>query len=385
MKVSAVLAVIAILLLVTILWDVFETIILPRRVTRRFRLARLFYMSTWRPWRVVASSMKPGNRRESFLSYFGPLSLLVLFGVWALGLIVSFALLHLAAGSAINLPGMPGDHPGFWPDLYMSGTTFFTLGLGDVTPRTSIARFITVLEAGIGFGFLALAISYLPVLYGAFSRREVNISLLDARAGSPPTAAELLKRHAQPQSLPALEQYLRDWESWAAELMESHLSYPVLCYFRSQHNNQSWLAALATILDVSALLVAFGQGALKWQARMTFAISRHAVVDLAQVLKCAPQAPAEARLSDGDLEKLLKLTEAAGVPKCAKENAQTLTNLRAMYEPYIAALSDRLLMYVAPWSLQAKPADNWRTSAWARISAEKDPSLISENEEREHF
>jgi hypothetical protein len=382
---SALLAVIGILLPAIILWDVFETIILPRRVTRRFRLARLFYKSTWMPWRAVACVMKPGNRREAFLSYFGPLSLLILFAVWAVGLIVSFALLHMAAGSAINLPGMPGDRPGFWSDLYMSGTTFFTLGLGDVTPRTSIARVITVMEAGLGFGFLALAISYLPVLYGAFSRREVNISLLDARAGSPPTAAELLRRHAQPHSLPALEQYLRDWESWSAELMESHMSYPVLCYFRSQHNNESWLAALATILDVSGLLIAFGTGTLQWQAKMTFAISRHAVVDLAQVLKCAPQAPKEPRLHEGDLAKLLKLTEAAGVPKCSQENAKMLTELRAMYEPYIAGLSDRLLMYVPPWHLAATRADNWKTSAWARISGDKGPQTIAESEEREHF
>jgi hypothetical protein len=381
----ALLAMIGILLLVVILWDVFETIILPRRVTRRFRLARLFYKTTWQPWRAVACSMKPGNRRESFLSYFGPLSLLVLFGVWAAGLIVSFAILHMAAGSAINLPGMPGDHPGFWSDLYMSGTTFFTLGLGDVTPRTSIARVITVMEAGLGFGFLALAISYLPVLYGAFSRREVNISLLDARAGSPPTAVELMRRHAQPHSLPALEQYLRDWESWSAELMESHMSYPVLCYFRSQHNNESWLAALATILDVSGLLVAFGTGTLQWQAKMTFAISRHAVVDLAQVLKCAPQEPKEPRLREGELAKLLKLTEAAGVPKCSLEKAETLKELRAMYEPYIAGLSDRLLMYVPPWSLATTRKDNWKTSAWARISGEKFPSAIGEGEDKEHF
>jgi hypothetical protein len=383
--VSALLAVIAIFLLAIILWDVFETIILPRRVTRRFRLARLFYMSTWRPWRAVACSMKPGNRREAFLSYFGPLSLLLLFGVWAAGLILSFALLHLATGSAINVAGMPGERPGFWSDLYMSGTTFFTLGLGDVTPRTSIARFVTVIEAGLGFGFLALAISYLPVLYGAFSRREVNISMLDARAGSPPTAAELLKRHTQPQSVQALEQYLRDWESWAAELMESHMSYPVLCYFRSQHNNESWLAALATMLDVSAVLVAFGSGALKWQAKMTFAISRHAVVDLAQVLKCAPKAPKKPRLREGDLAHLVKIAEAAGVPKCSKENEQALTELRAMYEPYIAALSDRLLMYVAPWSLDAKPKDNWRTSAWARISGERDARVLGDGEEKEHL
>jgi hypothetical protein len=378
-------ATIALLLTWIILWDVFETIILPRRVTRKIRIARLFYRWMWQPWRAVASRMKQGARRESFLGYFGPLSLILLFGVWALGLILSFAILHMAAGSAINVAGMPGEHPGFWSDLYMSGTTFFTLGLGDVTPRTSLARFITVAEAGIGFGFLALAITYLPVTYGAFSRREVNISLLDARAGSPPTATELLKRHAQPHSLPTLQQYLRDWETWSAELMESHLSYPVLCYFRSQHNSQSWLAALTTILDTSAFLIAFGNGSLKWQAKMTFAISRHALVDLAQVMNCAPQKPKEPRLREGELAKMIKVAEAAGVPKCSLENIQTLTELREMYEPYIVPLSSRFLIYVAPWSLDGKSKDNWRTSAWGRISAAGATVVVGDGEEREHF
>jgi voltage-gated potassium channel Kch len=388
---SVLLAVVGLLLLAVILWDVFEVIILPRRVTRRVRLARMFYKLTWTPWRAVTSRMRRGAWRESLLSFYGPLSLLMLFAVWAVGLMFCFAILHFAAGSEVTLVGSApapsafGSHSSFWTDLYMSGTTFFTLGLGDVTPRTTLARVITVTEAGIGFGFLGLAISYLPVLYGAFSRREVNISLLDARAGSPPTAAEFLKRHTQPQSVEALAEYLRDWETWAAELMESHLSYPVLCYFRSQHNNESWLAALTTILDVSALLIAYGTGALRWQAKLTFAISRHAVVDLAQVLKCPPRAPDVDRLPAAQLEKLKALLIPAGVSQCRAENDQTLVELRLMYEPYITSLSDRLLMYVTAWTSEKKPSDNWQTSAWARISADLPPSPHLQKDEKEHF
>jgi hypothetical protein len=380
--------IIGLAVVVVVLWDVFETIILPRRVTRRFRLVRLFYRNTWIPWSRVARAIRRGSRRESFLSYFGPLSLLALFVVWAAGLIFAFALLHFGAGSAINSPIAPTGHPGFRTDLYLSGTTFFTLGLGDVTPRTEFARVITVMEAGIGFGFLAVVISYLPVLYGAFSRREVNISLLDARAGSPPTAAELLRRHTQPQSVAALEQYFHDWETWAAELMESHLSYPVLCYFRSQHNNQSWLAALTTILDASALLIAYGQGALRWQAKLTFAISRHAVVDLAQVLDCPPKRIDGERLPADELRKLLALLIAASLSECCEDNReedeQRLGDLRRMYEPYIEALSIRLLMPVGKWVPSKAIVDNWRTSAWARISTDIETPL-SEREEKEHF
>jgi hypothetical protein len=353
-----------------ILWDVFETIILPRRVTRKFRLARIFYRSTWMPWSAVARRMRSVNQRESFLSFFGPLSLLFLFGVWAVGLVFGFAIVHMAVGSAIEIQSAAGTHAGFWTDLYMSGTTFFTLGLGDVTPKTAAARVVTVFEAGIGFGFLALAISYLPVLYGSFSRREVNISLLDARAGSPPTAAELLKRHTQPHSVEALQEFLHEWEAWAAELMESHLSYPVLCYFRSQHNNQSWLASMATILDTSALLIVYGTNSLRWQAQLTFAISRHAIADLAQVMNCPPIKARNERLPEEVLKELCGLLVNAGISECRLGDDQKLGKLRQMYEPYVAALSARLMMPVGGWMTETKRLDNWKTTAWATISGD---------------
>src|SRR5262249_25626507 len=156
-----------ILLILVILWDAFETIILSRRVSRKFRLTRLFYRTAWAPWSAIARRIRPGNRRENFLMGFGPLSLILLLGAWGGGLIFSFALLHWGLGS--HLSASDGSH-GLRTDLYMSGTTFFTLGLGDVTPGTTTARFLTVLESGMGFGFLALVIGYLPTVSQAFSR-----------------------------------------------------------------------------------------------------------------------------------------------------------------------------------------------------------------------
>src|ERR1051326_643033 len=215
----------AILLILVVLWDAFETVILPRRVTRRLRLTVLVYRFTWGPSLMLARKMRRSGTRETFLSFYGPLVLILLLGVWVASLIMGFALLHWAFGSQLVDPDGPA---GFGTDVYMSGTTFFTLGLGDVTPHTATERVITVIEAGMGFGILALVISYLPILYQAFSRREVNISLLDARAGSPPSAVELLRRYGQSENLNGLETLLQSWETWAAELMESHLSYPSL-------------------------------------------------------------------------------------------------------------------------------------------------------------
>jgi hypothetical protein len=217
----ALVAILGLALIGIVLWDGFEAMLLPRRVTRSRRFSRLFYRATWAPWAALARRLRPGRRRETFLSTFGPLSMLGLFGTWAVGLIVGFALVAWALGSPLR--GLEGP-AGVLDYLYLSGVTFFTLGFGDLTPITPAGRAWAVAEAGVGFGVLAVVISYLPVLYGAFSRREVTISLLDARAGSPPTAAQLLLRLAPTRGHAALGQFLEEWERWAAELLESHLS-----------------------------------------------------------------------------------------------------------------------------------------------------------------
>lgn len=366
MRLSAGIA--GLIILFVVLWEAFESIILPRRVTRPFRFVRIFYRVSWKIWARVNGLVPSKKLREAHLSYYGPLSLLMLFATWACLLVLAFAILHWSAGSALS--ATPGEAASFRTDLYLSGTTFFTLGLGDVTPRTSLARAITVIEGGMGFGFLAIMVSYLPTLYGAFSQRELNISLLDARAGSPPTAAELLRRHAQFADNEVLTPYLRDWEIWAAQLMESHLSYPVLCYFRSQHDNQSWLAAFTAVLDVSALLIAYGEGTAKWQARLTFAIARHAVLDLSEVLRVAPARPVQDRLPPeqaAEVRNLLVECRASG--KCTEAGDQKLAQLREMYEPYLNGLSLRLLMPLPSWGVGHKFVENWKRSAWGRISS----------------
>ncbi len=351
------------LIIAGILLEAFETIVLPRRVTRRFRLTRLYYRILWIPWRKIAHSIKSPKRREGFLSYFGPLSLLGLFALWAAMLILGFGLLYFSDARQDQ------THPTLQTCFYLSGTTFFTLGLGDVTPHTSTERVLAVFESGLGFGFLALVLSYLPVIYQAFSRREVAIVLLDARAGSPPTAAELLRRHAGVHGLEALQRLLRDWERWSAELLESHVSYPVLTYFRSQHNNESWLAALTALLDTSALIIACAEGTSVRQARLTFAMCRHAIVDLAQVFSAAPLAQAANRLSASELVLLRASLADTGLnlPDTPETN-EKLNKLRGMYEPYVQALAQFLYMDLPPWILAKESSDNWKTSAWGRIS-----------------
>lgn len=359
-------AISGVVLILVVLGDAFETIVLPRRVTRRVRLARLFFRFTWLPWSALVQWISSGKRRETSLSFYGPLSLLALLMVWATGLIFGFAILQWANGSAID---SAKSHPGFGTDLYFSGTTFFTLGLGDVIPRTPLARGLTALEAGMGFGFLALVIGYLPAFNQSFSRREVNISLLDARGGSPPTASEMLRRHSYDPRLEELRQVLRDWELWSAELLESHLTYPVLAYFRSQHENQSWLGALTAILDTCAFVMTEFEGACARQAELTFAIARHAVVDLALILQRPPREPEKDRLPLEQLETLRANLEWNGLKvRRGSIPDQKLLELRQMYEPYVNSLSGYLAIMIPPWMGEASLADNWQTTAWGTDS-----------------
>lgn len=350
-------------IIAAILLEAFETIILPRRVTRRFRLTRAFYLSLWIPTKAIARLIPSTKTRESFLSFFGPLSLLILFALWATCLIFGFGFLYYG-----NTPHDP-TRPSLETCFYLSGTTFFTLGLGDVTPHTSVERVLAIFESGLGFGFLALIISYLPVIYQAFSKREVSIVLLDARAGSPPTATELLLRHAGPHGLDALLILFRDWEHWSAELLESHISYPVVSYFRSQHSNESWLAALATILDSTALLIATSDNPCSRQARLTFAMCRHTVADLAQVFFAKSVAGAPDRLPPEQLARMYASLEHAGYQLRNDEASHAkLKELRDMYEPYIHSLARYLYVELPPWILASNITENWKTSAWGRIS-----------------
>jgi hypothetical protein len=288
--------------------------------------------------------------------------MLLLIILWATGLIMGFAMLLWGSHAIAAASSGPA---GFATHVYLSGTTFFTLGLGDIAPGTPFGRFLVALEAGLGFGFLALVISYLPLLNQSFSHREVTISLLDSRAGSPPTAAEMLRRHLHHGNLDDLRQLLHSWERWSAELLESHLSYPVLARFRSHHDSQSWISSLTAILDTCAFVLAGLENTCTRQAQFTFAMARHTVVDLAQVFRCLPQQPEQNRLTPENFVVLCDLLAAEGiVMRERKEIEQRLTELRMMYEPYLYTMSRYFLLSLPPWTPQVTHPDNWQTSPW---------------------
>jgi len=374
-------AIFGIVIIFVVLLDAFETVVLPRRVTRQFKLTAWFYRRTWIPWRKIAAHIRPAARQQSFLGYFGPLSLIMLLAFWAASLIVGFALLQYGIGGHEQLGSEPIT---FGRILYHSGETFFTLGYGDIVPTSSGARALSVFEAFMGFAFLGVVIGYLPVVYASFSRREIQISMLDARAGSPPTATELLVRLAGSSENPAIDQIvldevLRDWERWAGELLESGISYPVLSFFRSQHSNQSWLGALMIMLDVTSLAITGIERIHPGQARLTFAMARHAAVDLAQVVNARydPQAPE--RLTDNDFDALRETLAAAGLKlRTGDEARQKLNKLRSMYEPYLHSMAKNLMVALPPWRHPAKMRDNWQAGPWDRMIQAKSLAVLGQ-------
>ena len=360
--------------------DALQTIILPRRPTGHLRLTRVFYILTWTPWSWIARHVRSAKVRERVYSVYGPLSLVLLLVVWALLLITGFGLMYFALGTPFSDAMMARYGSGrfaFLTDFYVSGTTLFTLGLGDVVPLSPPARGLIIFESGVGLGLVALVVGYLPVLYTAFSRREVLVALLDARAGSPPTAAELLSRHGFEGGERALVELLAEWERWSAELLESHVSYPILCYYRSQHDNQSWLAGMVTVLDACALLIASALGKAAGglsarQAQLTFAIARHALVDLGHVFELDGEvkrlvASGEERLPASDFRRLCGALGYTAIQLCGDEgSAARLHQLRQMYEPHAQALAQYLGLAMPLWMAEQRATDPWRKVAGLR-------------------
>jgi hypothetical protein len=340
-----------------ILHDAFEVMLLPRRVKSKMRIVRYFFSGTWAFWRAAARRLKTADRRHNFLGLYGPLSLLLLLVVWASGLILAFGSLFWVINGAYMNPAQ------ILNQLYFSGVTFFTLGYGDLIPQSAAAKVLSVMEAGTGLGFIAMVIGYLPVLYQLFSRREAQVMMLDSVAGSPPTATTLIKRHAEGHSLDGLDILLRHWQQWSAELLESQLSYPMLAYYRSQHDNQSWLAALTAVMDASVLVMVGLDGVRTFQASLTFATARLALIEMGRVLAVGPAKLDENRLNAtafAEIKRQLVQSDVCFVDDNAAE--EKLSAFRQTYEPFLHGLAEHLVLELPGWLPAPGQVDNWVNS-----------------------
>jgi hypothetical protein len=335
-----------------VLFEAFETIVLPQRVRRRWRITAAVYAVSWPPYRAVAAASRNGRRREQILGYYGPGSLLFTIAAWFAGIILGYALALWAFANNFG-----GHVHSFGDASYVAASAVFTLGFSDAVPDGTGARALAVAAGGTGFASLALLVAYLPTLYQAFSRRETYISQLDARAGSPPSAGELLARNSGEGS-DDLGPFLLAWEGWSADLLESLLSFPTLGFYRSHHDNQSWLAALTAVLDTCSVVLVSEQHRPHRQAKLTYAMCRHAAVDLSRALHASPVSNVD-RLDAAGFERL-RTRLASSEWHLPDDAAPKLAKLRHGYESYVVGLSRRLLMPLPDWTAPDGAQDSWR-------------------------
>jgi hypothetical protein len=319
------------ILIALMLSEFFVTFLLPRRVRRDPRIARGLLRLLWQPWRAIARLLSSATA-DQLLGFFGPLALIFELVVWTFGLIIGFGLVEWSATGGQ-----------FGHELFFSSGVFLS---AEGVSGSALVHAIRLFEAASAIGVLFIVIGYLPAIYGAFSRRETAVSQLATRAGSPPAAGRILIRAAGREHWRELERDLRAWEEWTAELMETHLSYPLLSFYRSQHVNQNWLAALTAMVDVAAFVKAVDPEVDA--AEVTFSIGRHALSDLALQQGVGPRDCN--RLSLDDFEELYaRVEDAIERPVERDEAYRRLQKMRDAYEPKAMALADHLALELPPW------------------------------------
>jgi hypothetical protein len=333
------------------LWDGFATTVLPRTVAPMKRLSGRFNRLSWRLWAAAGRRVRPDGLRLSVLAVYGPISVVLLLVIWAGLMIVGFAMIYHAMGPRFRVDGGPLD---FGALVYMSGSTFLTLGLGDITSTDPMARTFMILETATGYIFLGLIITYMPVLEQAYGSREVGNQLIHSRAGHPPGAIKLLHRHASPDRLEILRGILREAERWMAEILQTHLSHPVLSFYRAQHWGQSWLVSLTIVLDSCALLIAVGDGVAAEQARLTYRMGIRLLKDLTDALGIGVDPGTRARLAEADVPALLAAVEASAIPgSLGPREAARLIRLARRYDLHLIPLSEWLVIPLPAWTAAA--------------------------------
>jgi hypothetical protein len=315
--------------------DAVSTLVTTQRRSSRLWPTYVFYRRTWRAWRALGQRIASERGRERFLAVYGPLSLLGLLVVWVLLLLAGWGLLWWV------LRGQLHGVDGYLDAVYFAGVGFFTVGFGDVVPVGGLARLLALAQAFMGLVTIALVIGYLPTLFSAYSRREVQLLTLDDLSDERTTSTGLIRSWHADGGLDGLAAAFADWERWCAEVFDSHTAYPMLAFFRSRQPDQNWLTALGVVTDAAAISLAAIQGAGSGPALRLY---RRAT----GLLRTARELPAVARSAAGGgagqlgdeaaFQALYRHLEANGVPLHPYDRAWgDLHRLRVDYVPSLRA------------------------------------------------
>jgi hypothetical protein len=334
------------LVVALILLDVFETVVVPRRAPRlgrRLRVGSHLIPGLWRIWRWIGLGMSTAERREVFLGSFAPLVVILLLVVWVAGLVIGYGLLLDALRTQLH-----PEPENLGSALYFAGTSLLTLGFGDVVAVGGYARLIALVAAASGLGLFALVITLLFTLYGSFQRREVAVVVLEAGAGAPPSGVTLLETYALAGIRDDLPGVFRDWQSWAAEVLDSHLAYPILAYFRSSHDNDSWISSLGAVMDASTLVLTTIQDGPKGWAKLSRSVGGHCLEDL--VLYFGLAAEPEVGLERAEFDEARRRLERAGfLLEDADQSWVSFSRLRQSYAGRVNALARYWATPPAQW------------------------------------
>lgn len=352
------------LIVLAILLDVFLSVVVPRRAPtlgRQTRLSALLIPSLWRAWRELGLRLSSADRRESFLGSFGSLAVILLLVGWVFGLIVGYgALLHAMAAQLRPEPDT------FGTALYFAGVSLLTLGFGDIVATGAPARAVTLIAAANGLGLFALVITLMFTLYGSFQRREVAVLVLEAGAGAPPSGVTLLETYALGGMRDDLPRVFADWQAWAAEVLDSHLAYPILAYFRSSHDNDSWISSLGAVMDAATLMLTTIEDGPKGWAKLSRAVGGHCLEDLVQSFRLPDGREVGVERAEFD-DARRRLQRAGYRLRDAEESWSSFARQRAEYAGRVNALAHYWATPPAQWIGDRSPLKYPRAHA-ARTS-----------------
>jgi hypothetical protein len=264
----------ALIVLITV-YDVFQSVVMPRPAVGLVRLSFTLIRGGWRLWRKIAERPKKLQMRESALAAFAPMMLVALLVYWGFSLILGFAL--VSSGLHAGLQPQPDS---FGTTLYYSTGQMLSFSVAGIEATGVATRVFAAVEAASGFGLFALVISLLFSLFSSFQRRETAVVALDALAGAPPSGVQLLETCAKDSMPEQLVATFDEWRLWTVDVIESHLSYPLLFYFRSSHDNEAWANSFGAVMDAATLVLTTVEGGPVGQARLMHKVGAHFIADM---------------------------------------------------------------------------------------------------------
>jgi len=330
-------------LVLIVFYDLFQSIVLPRPAINKLATVRFLLRRMWAGWKWVGDRISSIPRREKWLATFGPLAVLTVFGVWALALILGYGLM---------VDGVRGEmHPvpdSFGTSLYFSATTLVPLSYGDFVPIGVPLRLVTVAESVTGVVLAALAITLLFSLYEAFQSREERVITLDAIAGAPPSGTQILETAAEHGMDEELIKTFDEWKQWAAAVLESHLAYPPLLFFRSSHDNEAWLNSFGAVMDAAILVMSTVEHKSEGPARLMYTVGKHLVEDLSWYFQYHRLDDPIVERSEFDQAKE-RLKKAGYRCRGAEEAWHEFARLRSTYASPLNQLARQLAIIPAQW------------------------------------